>query len=94
MTFDAARGRAVLFGGSIQPFGQRYPTQFADTWEWDGNTWTQRFAVQSPAARFAPALYFDATRSRVQLAGGQSTTAAADGGYNTIVFADAWEFGP
>jgi hypothetical protein len=37
MVFDAARNRVVLFGRA----GAGTATPFNDTWEWDGENWTQ-----------------------------------------------------
>jgi hypothetical protein len=36
MAYDRQRGRVVLFGGALSD-----GTQLADTWEWDGTTWTK-----------------------------------------------------
>ena len=36
LAYDAARGQVVLFGGLAGP------SVFADTWTWDGTTWTKR----------------------------------------------------
>jgi cysteine-rich repeat protein len=44
MAYDLARGRVVLFGGELYFNGPL----MADTWEWDGATWTQ------PAGRVEP----------------------------------------
>lgn len=44
MAFDAATGRVVLFG-SMQT---RTTAKLVDTWEWDGNDWTQRVLQQNP----------------------------------------------
>jgi hypothetical protein len=60
MAFDAARQRVVLFGG----YG------LADTWEWDGATWTQRTPATSPPPQYGHAMAFDAVRQRVVLFGG------------------------
>ncbi len=38
LAYDSARGRTVLFGGSDSSGG---PLS-SDTWEWDGDTWTER----------------------------------------------------
>lgn len=58
MAFDDARGVTVLFGGSFDS------TSFADTWEWNGDTWTQRFpAVSPPPALMAKVqMVFDSAR--------------------------------
>ncbi len=45
MTYDAARGQVVLFGG------YRSAHDFGDTWTWDGTDWTQLSPVHSPSAR-------------------------------------------
>ena len=55
---DAARGRMVLFGGGRSAGSVVYN----DTWEWDGSDWTQRTLSQSPPARWAHAMAFDAHR--------------------------------
>jgi len=94
LAYDAARSRVVLFGGSLWPASQRYPTMFADTWEWDGTAWALRFPAQSPSVRLGPRLFFDPTRNKVQLSGGTAVTAAADGGYENAAYADGWELGP
>ncbi len=39
LTFDVARGNAVLYGGS---------GALSDTWTWDGNNWTQRHPTRKP----------------------------------------------
>jgi N-acetylneuraminic acid mutarotase len=37
----ALQGKIVLFGGVVIRSGSMYE-ELADTWEWDGNTWTER----------------------------------------------------
>ena len=63
MVFDAARGRAVLFGG-------QGTNLLADTWEWDGKEWTE-LADTGPAARWGHGVAFDSKRQRVVLFGGE-----------------------
>jgi hypothetical protein len=70
MTFDSARGRVVLFGGISSSVWMN------DTWEWDGNEWTQRIVTPSPAPRYAHAMAWDAVRTRTVLFSGRG--AAAD----------------
>jgi hypothetical protein len=42
-------GRVVLFGGhALDATGAN--VEMSDTWEWDGNTWSQRL-VAGPSAR-------------------------------------------
>jgi hypothetical protein len=44
--------------------------KLADTWEWDGQAWTQ-VEDTGPSDRTRPALAYDSTRSRVVLFGGE-----------------------
>lgn len=60
MTYDAARSRVVLFGGSSA----------STTWEWDGTDWADRTSAPPPTARSNPALVYDGVRHRVILFGG------------------------
>lgn len=78
LAFDAARGRVVLFGGTL---GQ---TPASDTWEWDGVVWTPQFPASSPPARYGATMAFDSTRGRVVLFGG------IDGA--GIFLNDTWEW--
>jgi hypothetical protein len=69
MAYDARRGKVVLYGGS----GTSSPAcggECADTWEWDGRTWSKIGDVAStPARRFAT-LAYDRMLERVLLSGG------------------------
>jgi hypothetical protein len=38
MAWDGNRRQVILFGGRDSPGG--YYHDFADTWAWDGTTWT------------------------------------------------------
>ena len=49
------RELVVLFGGETSS------ETFADTWEWDGTTWTQR-ASSGPSARTNHAMAYDSAR--------------------------------
>jgi hypothetical protein len=64
MTFDAAHGNVIFFGGSSLAGGY-----FGDTWTWDGTDWTQQFPANSPSTRRA-ALAYDPGTSSVILFGG------------------------
>ena len=63
MTFDAARGRTVLFGGYNG-------SQLGDTWEWDGALWTQVFPANSPPPQSSGAIAYDSWSERVVLFAG------------------------
>ena len=62
MTFDAARGQVVLFGG-------RYGSG-NDTWVWDGTNWTQKFPSNTPPPRSEHSMAYDAGHQEVILYGG------------------------
>ena len=63
MAWDARRQRTVLFGGHHDD------THFADTWEWDGESWRQ-VATSGPPARALHAMVWDGQNGRVLLLGG------------------------
>jgi hypothetical protein len=63
MTYDAARGEVVLFGGTDDD-------DLGDTWTWDGTDWTQRTPAHHPSARFGMGMTYDSARSEVVLFGG------------------------
>ncbi|MCA8964786.1 MAG: hypothetical protein KDC48_07860 [Planctomycetes bacterium] len=70
MAFDG--NATVLFGGAdISGFP---PTNFADTWTWNGATWTQRSPATSPPARHFAGMAHDVQRARTVLYGGLNTT--------------------
>ncbi len=85
MAYDSARGRVVLFGGYYEDL-QGNSQYFADTWEWDGNTWVQRTPSGSPPARWGHAMAYDSARGRVVLFGGHYYDGT--GRY----LADTWEW--
>lgn len=69
LVFDSARGRTVCFGGIAH---QENPASaFGDTWEWDGQDWTQ-VADTGPVARYFHAMAYDSDRGRAVLFGGQT----------------------
>ncbi len=69
LAYDSRRERTVLYGGSG---GMGSSTDLlGDTWEWDGNEWTQ-MADTGPAVRSNHAVAFDTKRRRIVLFGGSS----------------------
>ncbi len=64
MTYDAAHGQVVLFGG--------YSTTgiVNDTWLWNGTNWTQANPVSSPPARAAEAMVYDPVHNQTVMFGG------------------------
>lgn len=84
MAYDAARGRAVLFGGAAVATAENPVVN--ETWEWNGSTWTQKFPLHSPPARAFSAMAFDAASGVVVLFGGASP--GLDG--TTVTLDDTW----
>ena len=70
MAFDAARGDVVLFGGHASGTCCNQ----ADTWTWDGTTWTQQHPATSPPGRGLIGMTYDADHSGVVVFGGRSHT--------------------
>ena len=71
MTYDAAHGNVIMFGG-FSPSTDR----FGDTWLWDGTNWTQANPANSPSARDAAVMVYDAATGNVLLFGGSSESGA------------------
>jgi hypothetical protein len=77
MAYDARRGKVVIFGGAGT-------ASLADTWEWDGATWTNTSpATGSPLARSRAAMAYDAAHGELMLFGGSAG----------VAYSDSWEWG-
>jgi len=81
MAFDSARNVTVLFGGAAGVL------TFADTWEWDGSSWTQRMTAHGPQGRWDNAIGYDSTRQRTVIFGGVDSMAWVNG-----PMSDTWEY--
>src|SRR5262249_42463365 len=79
MAFDSQRGRTVLFGG----FGNSGLA--ADTWEWNGSSWSQ-VATTGPPARAWHAMPYASQRRRTVLFGGGLA------GLPSTRLGDTWEW--
>jgi hypothetical protein len=79
MSYDAATGTEVLFGGYAST-----GKDVSDTWTWDGTTWTKQTAAAHPSARKDAAMAYDAATGTEVLFGG-----LAGGKYP----ADTWTWG-
>jgi len=90
MAFDSERKRIVLFGG--QSTNQQL---HGDTWEWDGQTWTQQQDV-GPSLRRSHSMAYDTKRRRTVLFGGQSQVAPMGDTWewNGSVWTQVADFGP
>jgi hypothetical protein len=84
MAYDTQRARIVLFGGASPG------AVLGDTWEFDGQAWTQVATAPppgAPSARYGHAMAYDSDRHVTLLFGGQT-------GFNfgVGVLGDTWEF--
>jgi hypothetical protein len=68
MATDPVSGHVVLFGGL------NGTTHLADTWTWEGTTWTQQHPSVSPPARNAAVMAGDPASHRLVLFGGYDGT--------------------
>ena len=73
MVFDEKRGRVVMFGGGTPGSPGNPGQQLGDTWEFDGNAWTQR-NIAGPSPRMSPGMTYDSKRGLVILFGGVGAT--------------------
>jgi Galactose oxidase, central domain len=69
MVYDEQRACTVVFGGRFAAPGER-PGPQADTWEFDGRTWSRR-DVSAPPARMSAGAAYDSRRGLVIVFGGR-----------------------
>lgn len=85
--FDSIRNVAVLFGGGTfgnASFFRGFPTVVqSDTWEWDGEKWTE-IDTSGPAGRWLAAMAYDPLRKKMVLLGGTPDFATG--------FKGTWEY--
>jgi len=79
LAYDPTRHRVVLFGGT--PGSST--NAFGDTWEWDGERWTEILPMAAPHSRAYGAMVYDPSRKKIVLFGGWT-------GANAL--ADLWEW--
>jgi hypothetical protein len=70
MTYDAADGYLVLFGGNFQTLTTVHV--YSDTWTFVNGTWSRLTPVESPTARYVGAAAYDNASRKVILFGGQN----------------------
>lgn len=75
-TYDEANGNVVLFSGGDP---SSYPTNWQETWTWDGSDWTQLAPATQPSARDLSNMAWCPNQNRVVLFGGRL---GAGGFYN------------
>jgi hypothetical protein len=92
MSFDRRRGVTVLYGGDALVNGNQ--VLYADTWEWDGQTWTHRYTgapwrVGGNGEILSPGpMAYDEKRQRTVLFGGS----ARIGSIGLPAIGDTWEW--
>jgi hypothetical protein len=69
LSYDAAHGKVVLFGGAPES-----GDVFDDTWTWDGSTWAEETPATSPPGRLYSALSYDVARGELILFGGADSS--------------------
>jgi len=84
MAWDATSQRIIMFGGGRMG---NHPIMRHDTWEWDGENWTQ-LDDGGPSARIGFGFTSDTERKRIVLFGGASVR---DDGVFTAL-GDTWEW--
>ena len=82
VAYDSARNRLVLFGGVSEWIGSSFYYEH-DTWEWDGNDWTQLKPKTSPPSRAGHMMAYDEKNGVVVLFGGEDKS-------STYMFSDTW----
>ncbi|MEZ5967310.1 MAG: kelch repeat-containing protein [Planctomycetota bacterium] len=75
---------AASDGTRIWVFGGFDTSALGDTWDFDGQTWTEHFPAGSPPPRYAHAMAYDGARSLAVVFGGVGATSAA--------LDDTWEW--
>ncbi len=69
MTYDAATGDVVLFGG----YGKNFE-RLDDTWTWNGRSWKELHPRKSPSPRTGAEIAYDPNQRDVVLFGGYGKT--------------------
>ena len=80
MVYDASTTHTILFDG-----GTKLPYELSDTWDWNGQVWTQLFPQHVPPARYGYVMVYDSARQRIVMFGGRTAN-------NTKDLNDTWVF--
>ena len=74
MAYDPTTQSVVLFGGTTYGTAGNY---YADTWTWDGTTWTDTNTT-GPSGRYGASMDYDGSNRTVVLFGGSDGTTVLD----------------
>ena len=85
LAFDVQRRRLILYGGRTRVADRQFRV-LTDTWEWDGNRWTQVDSIGPRPRRLHQVLGYDPSRRAVLLHGGLNPDDAGR------VLADTWRW--
>jgi hypothetical protein len=88
LAYDSGRAVAVLFGGTTGWTQNTGWESVNDTWEWDGNDWTEIHPQHNLTARYAAGMVFDEKRGITVLFGGSGQ----DENYQPVFHGDTWEW--
>jgi hypothetical protein len=94
MSYDADRERIVVFGGAAPCVNWPFAADQQDTWEWDGETWTE-IATTGPFKRRFAGMAYDTVRERTVLFGGWPAYFLPEGGgsvQSDLPVGDLWEW--
>ena len=86
LSYDAARGQVVMFGGMDTNTLRFYPT---DTWLWDGQNWTLAHPSNAPFGREYASMAYDAVHGQTVLFRGYTLTQAI-GPASVNLLGDTW----
>jgi Galactose oxidase, central domain len=88
MAFDSTSNQMVLFGGAnfnlVEGTDVDDEAIFADTWTWDGSTWTPQNPATSPPGSYAGSLADDPPTGQAVLFGGIASLSVEDETLNFI----------
>jgi len=73
MTYDAAVGAVVLFGGYP---GTDWGETLNDTWTWNGTDWTETYPATVPPNRYSFGMDYDPVNKALLMFGGFSSDPA------------------
>jgi hypothetical protein len=86
MGYDPSRQRTVIFGGDYWNSTTLGPNN--ETWEYDGQTWSQRLTMSRPSPRIEAPMAYDSALGKLVLFGGSDESGRPD-----VALGDTWLMG-